>query len=73
MIFFFEAQAVNWMPPPQELVPGCPPGLEYLTQIDQLLVNQQIEMFECEQKLFVENYLSIIYVYVSHTIIIILS
>lgn len=34
------------MPAPQEVVPGCPPGLEYLTQIDQLLVNQQIELLE---------------------------
>ena len=25
---------------------GCPPGLEYLTQVDQLLVNQQIELLE---------------------------
>ena len=25
---------------------GCSPGLEYLTQVDQLLVNQQVEMLE---------------------------
>ncbi|XP_070561767.1 phospholipid scramblase 2-like [Ptychodera flava] len=25
---------------------ACPPGLEYITQIDQLLVHQQIELFE---------------------------
>lgn len=25
---------------------GCPPGLEYLTQVDQLLVHQQMEMLE---------------------------
>lgn len=36
----------NWMPPPQQVNPGCPPGLEYLTQVDQLLVNQMIETFE---------------------------
>ncbi|XP_051873650.1 phospholipid scramblase 1 [Pristis pectinata] len=26
--------------------PNCPPGLEYLTQIDQLLVHQQVELLE---------------------------
>uniref|UniRef100_A0A672LDV3 Phospholipid scramblase n=1 Tax=Sinocyclocheilus grahami TaxID=75366 RepID=A0A672LDV3_SINGR len=25
---------------------GCPPGLEYLTQVDQLLVNQKVELME---------------------------
>ena len=29
-------------PPPT----GCPPGLEYLTAIDQLIVKQQIELLE---------------------------
>ncbi|XP_075058017.1 phospholipid scramblase 1-like isoform X2 [Mixophyes fleayi] len=34
-----------WMPaPPQN--PNCPPGLEYLCQIDQLLVHQQVELLE---------------------------
>eukprot|EP00057_Strongylocentrotus_purpuratus_P010805 XP_011665279.1 PREDICTED: phospholipid scramblase 1-like [Strongylocentrotus purpuratus] len=33
------------MPPPSA-VPGCPPGLEYLVQLDQLLVHQQIELAE---------------------------
>ena len=36
----------NWMPVPEETIPGCPPGLEYLTKIDQLFVHQQIELFE---------------------------
>lgn len=36
------------MPPPSETPIGCPPGLEYLAKIDQLLVHQQIEVFERE-------------------------
>lgn len=36
---------MNWMPPPQAPM-GCPPGLEYLTAIDQVLVQQQIELLE---------------------------
>ena len=39
-------QPVQWMSAPQETIPGCPPGLEYLTQIDQLLVHQQVELLE---------------------------
>lgn len=34
------------MPAPT-VMSGVPPGLEYLAQIDQLLVNQQIELLEC--------------------------
>ena len=37
--------AEQWMPIPQG-IQGCPPGLEYLTQIDQLLVKQKVEIFE---------------------------
>jgi len=40
-----EKQQDSWMPVPQATV-GCPPGLEYLTQLDQVLVNQQIELTE---------------------------
>ncbi|XP_033107263.1 phospholipid scramblase 1-like [Anneissia japonica] len=35
----------EWMAKPQGL-PGCPPGLEYLTQLDQVLVHQVIELAE---------------------------
>ncbi len=31
-------------------ITGCPPGLEYLTQIDQILVHQQIELIESKFK-----------------------
>ncbi|XP_072035490.1 phospholipid scramblase 2-like [Amphiura filiformis] len=34
------------MPKPESGVPGCPPGLEYLTQLDQLLIHQQLELLE---------------------------
>ncbi len=38
-------RAENLMPQPP--VPAnCPPGLEYLTQLGQLLVKQKVEMFE---------------------------
>ncbi|XP_042322115.1 phospholipid scramblase 1-like [Sceloporus undulatus] len=38
-------QAVTWMPAPLH-IPNCPPGLEYLSQIDRLLIHQQIELLE---------------------------
>ena len=38
-------QEPQWMAQPQAPL-GCPPGLEYLTQIDQLLVQQQVELLE---------------------------
>ena len=44
-----DKQQVNWMPVPQETVPGCPPGLEYLTQVDQLLVNEQVQLMKGER------------------------
>lgn len=36
----------QWMARPTQVFPGCPPGLEYLTQLDQVLVHQQVELFE---------------------------
>ncbi|GIY25738.1 phospholipid scramblase 1 [Caerostris extrusa] len=35
----------DWMPMPTG-IPVCPPGLEYLTMIDQLLVHQKVELLE---------------------------
>ena len=40
-----EDVAGQWMERPQG-IPVCPPGLEYLCYIDQLLVKQQVELFE---------------------------
>ncbi|XP_034980707.2 phospholipid scramblase 1-like [Zootoca vivipara] len=36
---------ITWMPAPPPL-PNCPPGLEYLSQIDQMIIQQQIELLE---------------------------
>ncbi|KAK3102293.1 hypothetical protein FSP39_010288 [Pinctada imbricata] len=38
-------QQQQWVSAPSS-ISGCPPGLEYLTQVDQLLVKQQIELLE---------------------------
>ena len=45
-------QEIQWMPLPQG-IPQCPPGLEYLTQLDQLLVHQQVELIECNIDLII--------------------
>ncbi|XP_059154162.1 phospholipid scramblase 2-like [Physella acuta] len=38
-------QPVVWMPP-VEPVPNCPKGLEYLTQLDQVLIKQEVHLME---------------------------
>ena len=38
--------AAQWMPMPTTIYPDCPPGLEYLTQLDQILVHQVVELLE---------------------------
>lgn len=35
----------GWMPP-VEMIPNCPAGLEYLAQIDRLVVKQDVELLE---------------------------
>ena len=33
---------IDWMPAPEQLfVPDCPPGLEYLLQLDRFIVSQR--------------------------------
>ena len=51
---------VIWMPAPQAPL-GCPPGLEYLTTIDQVLVQQQIELLEGKVVIFVWKGLGVAY------------
>ncbi|XP_039616496.1 phospholipid scramblase 1-like isoform X2 [Polypterus senegalus] len=41
----YVAPPSGFMPAPSRPI-GCPPGLEYLTQIDQVLIHQQIELAE---------------------------
>ncbi|XP_078483076.1 phospholipid scramblase 1-like [Ciona intestinalis] len=44
----------QWMEMPAS-VPGCPPGLEYLTQLDQVLIQQQVEIFEAMTDIETKN------------------
>ena len=41
-----QGQQQQWAPPPPQGPPNCPPGLEYLLHVDQLLVKQQVELLE---------------------------
>uniref|UniRef100_F7A786 Phospholipid scramblase n=2 Tax=Ciona intestinalis TaxID=7719 RepID=F7A786_CIOIN len=49
-----QPQPAVWMQAPQS-IPGCPPGLEYLTQLDQLLVHQKVELFEVLTNIETQN------------------
>ncbi|XP_064393996.1 phospholipid scramblase 2-like isoform X2 [Halichondria panicea] len=50
-----QPQQVQWMAAPTDAPSDCPPGLEYLIHIDQILVNQQIEIFEIITNFETEN------------------
>ena len=41
-----QQQPEQWMAAPQQSPPDCPPGLEYLTDLDQLIIHQQVEVVE---------------------------
>uniref|UniRef100_A0A8I6A3V8 Phospholipid scramblase n=2 Tax=Rattus norvegicus TaxID=10116 RepID=A0A8I6A3V8_RAT len=63
----------QWMPAPPPLL-NCPPGLEYLNQIDQILIHQQVELlevltgFETNNKFEIKNSLGqMVYVAVEDT------
>lgn len=44
-LFFILFFVGSWMNTPQNTI-NCPPGLEYLTMIDHLLVAQKVELME---------------------------
>ena len=46
-----ESQQIQWMQPPEFYHSDCPPGLEYLLQVDQLLIHQLIEVFQGKIKI----------------------
>ena len=44
----------NWMPAPPVPI-GCPPGLEYLAAVDQILIHQLVELVEGKIYLKINN------------------
>lgn len=48
LLIFFYISTVQFMPAPSGYAndPNVPPGLEYLTMIDQLLIKQKVELLE---------------------------
>lgn len=47
-------QPPRWMEHPGE-IDNCPPGLEYLMQLDELIIQQQVELFEALTDIETEN------------------
>ena len=39
-------QQITWMPIPTNVPMNCPPGLEYLAAVDEMIVDQQVEVLE---------------------------
>ena len=45
MHLFIVGQQIPFMDRPTAAA-GCPPGLEYLSQLDQIIIKQQVELLE---------------------------
>ena len=48
MCYFNQLIITVAMVTPLSSIPGCPPGLEYLAQLDQVMIEQQVELLEGE-------------------------
>ena len=55
VVIMYQYQNFRGWAPAGPLLPGCPPGLEYLTRVDQLLVHQRTEFFELATGIETEN------------------